>query len=581
MVVSDNVRQLIDAEESVGIAITGHYLGYFDDSEDDSNIALLSGPLAAPMCRRLVALQYLESVEVEEQLEGAQKALKTGDSHPFVERFGAAVALLQHEAGLSGDAWLGRKTFDVIQQVFSFEEPTHLRHWYPKYRDFFNRALYARLSIYALVPAPAKRFFEDGIRPGTHAKLAHEVGQCLAYWQKLASFLNLPRQDGQDHGYGLVEQLFDTDNLTRHLAAQGRQLAAKVKRNTGTTPFHFKLKRDKDKLPDIRRLEDKRNLGALALRFLMSHARVEAWLHGYGRQGTHKNNKVFSPTSAINGSSYSRDLEKPWARPSTYRDIRLSPELRRHVAFWDDAHRILNNRDSDDRVYSRSGIQREIHRKTSPITHARVALRTIEFAHQLSSLPAQASAHTDSFREQLQSLSKRELSDRVWKTDFGSSLIDGARRAAHFVVSAVRGLFNFIKDRVILLIRALKSTAVRGLQQFKAISRGFADAVRYITRLHYIQSEQVNVFRDRDFDFVVQVAPGAPPETLSTAHAQLTTGIARFKRFAQLLGGVVKAVKLVAGMATFNLVAAIRAIVMLANLTEILSGWGNDSLSPH
>lgn len=40
-----------------------------------------------------------------------------------------AVKDLQAEAGLVTDEWLGFQTWQAIQQVFSFEEPTHLERW--------------------------------------------------------------------------------------------------------------------------------------------------------------------------------------------------------------------------------------------------------------------------------------------------------------------------------------------------------------------------------------------------------------------------------------------------------------------
>ncbi|MFT7505777.1 MAG: hypothetical protein ACI8ZZ_001602, partial [Gammaproteobacteria bacterium] len=161
MDVDEQFELLEIADNSVENAISNEYIGMFTVSNQTKNTELLKGPMAKAICDRLVALQYLGELEVENNLPSVKAALNVGQSHPWTNRFDSIIKVLQKEAGLKQDAWLSSKTFSIIQSVFTFEDPPDLHRWAKlEYQKFFNRAIYARLNVMGMVPQPSARFFE-------------------------------------------------------------------------------------------------------------------------------------------------------------------------------------------------------------------------------------------------------------------------------------------------------------------------------------------------------------------------------------------------------------------------------------
>jgi hypothetical protein len=64
----------------------------------------------------------------------------------------AALREFQHDAGIINDGWLGLQTWEALQQLYTFDEPTHLPHWLAdSKRPALQRSIELRLRVLGIV----------------------------------------------------------------------------------------------------------------------------------------------------------------------------------------------------------------------------------------------------------------------------------------------------------------------------------------------------------------------------------------------------------------------------------------------
>jgi hypothetical protein len=580
MDVDEQFELLEIADNSVENAISNEYIGMFTVSNQTKNTELLKGPMAKAICDRLVALQYLGELEVENNLPSVKAALNVGQSHPWTNRFDSIIKVLQKEAGLKQDAWLSSKTFSIIQSVFTFEDPPDLHKWAKlEYQKFFNRAIYARLNVMGMVPQPSARFFEhttgdhnahsafvDG-----HAELASAVNYCLDYFEKVLAHIAIAEPNYDLERTHLVLLLFDLDKLTNKLGHQSNSIAQKLRRVIRP------LKWEKTSLR-FPTLSDKK-LPGLCLNFVMSIARIECWLNGYGSKIVDgQKTSVFNPTSNISDRTYSRHLVVGAVKPGSSHSIQIAPELNRLVNFWENADRLISNKKEESRKFTKTKIQKEIFK--GKIRFAGIALRTIRFADQLNQLNAQDSQPDyEQLQTQVSNLSETELSSPVWKSDYGSSLFDGIKRASKWLWNKIKSVFNFFLDKFCLLVRVVKSAAIKALEYFKLLGKVFSQATEHVMNKVWFTSPLFIVVRDKDFDVMVCSEVGASMSEVEQGCSQIINRTVNFRAACSIVFLIVKAMMNVKSILLNPIWGGIKTLLMLSNFNNLLSEEDKQYLS--
>lgn len=568
--------QIQQAEHDVLKAEQDQYIGGYSLSRGATNIELLQGPLAKPICERLVALQYLPQESIDNNLDEAREAILHKQSHVFIHQFESAVQLMQREAGLKSDAWLSTKTYDALHNVFSFEDPTDLDHWIqPQFNRFLDRAIYARLNVLGFVPQPATRFFtvsasQGNQRASQYAEMHFAVEKCLAYFNQVTQYLGLQTPPYQNHRFALTSLLFDTDGLSKQLTHNRQNIIGLLKPVVRPAPW----KKPKNGYPTL----DKNKLPALSLRFLMAHARIEVWLNGYGSQIEGNTiNSVLKPTDNISTLSYSRSLVPGLGSSSSRRNIKIGKELERKVHFWEDAKRLINQHQSQSQSQSQQSIGTAIRKlkteiRNKDLTFASVALRTIGYADALNKIEInQEDMDVSTLNEEVSKLDEEAIKSKAWQHDHSSSLFDGIKRAWRWVVKKAKAVVGFFVDKLRLIIRAVKSVAIQGFSWFRKLGAVFASAAKHVTQKTWYASDTLFITRDKDFDMVTALSSEASNTELQQALNKVARQTQNFQAAVAISKLIVLAINNIKNILINPLLGSIRTMMMLVNFNNLFT----------
>ena len=172
------------------------------------------------------------------------------DSHsPGIgEKFKSAVYQFQIEAGLEPDSWVGRQTWTALQELVSFEHPSHLEKW------FAEKPLKP-----ALMRAIKLRLFVLGFLPSKQARGAHKLQSALGKFAAVARVLNLHDRPLEPAPVlETIRVLFDQDALARRLGTAGKDFLKYCPTDIGENAAR-----------------------RLIHRFVICCAKIELWLLGY------------------------------------------------------------------------------------------------------------------------------------------------------------------------------------------------------------------------------------------------------------------------------------------------------------
>ncbi|WDE02174.1 peptidoglycan-binding domain-containing protein [Thalassomonas actiniarum] len=144
------------------------------------------------LCTRLYRLGYLDEEDTDDISNG--KLVK-------------AIKQLQKEAGLKTDGWIGEVTWQALQQLFTFEEPTELEKWYRAGQPsmFLRRAVNLRLMVLGINRRRAQADNDD-------------FSKDLAKFGQLLSHLGVKVGKTNEQTF-LLDYLFDIDSQTRHIGS--------------------------------------------------------------------------------------------------------------------------------------------------------------------------------------------------------------------------------------------------------------------------------------------------------------------------------------------------------------------------
>jgi hypothetical protein len=187
---------------------------------------------------RLALLGYLDE-DVPDPGFGQRKRYIDAEARQKIEEF-------QKDAGLTADGWVGPQTWQALEELLSFEQPTNVAAWLaktPRRQRAFWRAVGRRLAVLGLPAAPAPE--RAALQPA------------LASFAQVAWLLKLVDAPlGPGATRRTLELLFDQDALVERLG-----------RFTGGFPY------DQSD-------EQSRQTSRLARRFVACVARIELWLLG-------------------------------------------------------------------------------------------------------------------------------------------------------------------------------------------------------------------------------------------------------------------------------------------------------------
>ena len=157
------------------------------------------------------------------------------------EELKSAIKVLQREAGLTVDGWVGAQSWSALQELFTFENDSNLSRWNTGEPCVF------------MLRAVELRLISLGILPDREQVNRQPFVQQWQQWRLICMHLDLVNQHADEQQ--LIAALFDIDKLTRAV-------------HKGTQ----KIKQVCKKQPPLRPLFET---------FLGALLKVELWLHGF------------------------------------------------------------------------------------------------------------------------------------------------------------------------------------------------------------------------------------------------------------------------------------------------------------
>jgi hypothetical protein len=160
--------------------------------------------------------------------------LKRDNHSPIIgDRFKSAVHRFQKEAGLKSDSWVGRQTWTALQELVSFEHPSHLEKWFT-----------AEPLKPALLRAIKLRLFVLGFLPSKQTQAKHKLQKALEKFAAVARVLNLHDQPLLPRPViDTINVLFDQDGLSRQLGRSGKHFMKHRPADIGEKATRRKIRR--------------------------------------------------------------------------------------------------------------------------------------------------------------------------------------------------------------------------------------------------------------------------------------------------------------------------------------------------
>ncbi|RLL53660.1 peptidoglycan-binding protein [Mariprofundus sp. EBB-1] len=219
-------------EDAIGQAVGDHVITPLPDEQPQSEHAYSQSRLNT-IRDRLTLLGYqVSNTDGGEQWQALE---------PVVEKFQQAAS---GEMRLRRDGWVGEHTWLALQELISFEAPSHLEKWMKNGKPCpaLKRALHLRLFALGLIEIPPGRNIKPSI---INAGLRHlaEVAKVLR-WDELRLQTSL-----RDIDLATLELIFNQDGFVERLAGGG----------------------------SVKGLENLRCIRP----FVIAMAKIELWLAGY------------------------------------------------------------------------------------------------------------------------------------------------------------------------------------------------------------------------------------------------------------------------------------------------------------
>lgn len=575
-------------DKTLDTAIKDGLVGSVSASVAEKNVSLLTGPMGPVVCERLHAMQYLSTADwlayrdkIYKRIAGRTIDFPSSDYAGWFSNFQSSVKSLQIEAGLVDDEWVGSKTFQALQQLFTFEEPTHLDDWFEQQysSSFINRAIYVRLHALGILPGKKERFFDDltstsinQVVTQRHTALRVRVWYGLALWRRVLqkweySFEHGPKEQKS------IYLLFDTDWITQWLATRS---------DAFYDTFHdgLRLPRNWEKKP-YRRIKDTPTgeFLPLALRVMYCHARVEVWLNGYASgKNRGRRNGTFNPGDRVDASQISLFFVD--SESKRY----IGYELRLFHKFWQEGYRV-HNQLADDNEFNlfpfdydectRAELRTFIKQKKLNI--AKIVVRTCACAAMMNSIPEEkveggATTQTQRLNEEYQRLTSSQRERTTWidvAKGFVANVLDGIKRLAKWFMRKLSTVLKQISDVAKMVIRLTKSLAAKAYTYFKKLTDIVSVGMSFLSNKLAVAHDHVKIVRDSDFDFTILTAPTVSNESIATASSELLYKVTMFRAMCSILQLFYKAMKIVIGIVSaFKVVDVLLA---LANFGDILS----------
>tara|TARA_Y100000588_G_scaffold97703_1_gene106188 strand:- start:5649 stop:7355 length:1707 start_codon:yes stop_codon:yes gene_type:complete len=518
----DFIKRMRNLDEEVSSSVAKRVVPRLPDSALKPN-QQLDPNIRRIIVDRLVHLQYLTK-----RSNVNNKALTN------------AVRDLQAEAGLITDKWLGFQTWQAIQQVFSFEEPTHLERWIIDHKpsDFIVRAAYVRLRALGIIEGSAVNFSDKYNATDAPIERKYAVDNGLAKFRDILLLLGYDKDKlliGEGYHLGLFEVLFNHDQLIELMFHKRISIQNLLK----AIPLYSKKK------------DTNYQLKCHALRFLCYLCKVELWLHDYGNSKT----EIDADGSIINPNatkiSFSRYLETR-RRIKDWRDINIAGFLSAAIRFCSDSG--TNKKQLFCMGKTISQIKRGI--AEYRISHIDIALDvltcavpsiTVEIPKQIQAERLLKALRNERYDQKLDDTN-------TWENiGFGNAILDGVKRVWRFakeviswIINSVSKMLKSIKRRMSQVIRIAKKFAFEGL----AILQRAYIAIDMGTKLLLNEEvpcndEFVKMRKDIDMDFTLAISQNATASHTTLFVTRLTKYLQAFEFSIVLVKAVLKAIFLV------------------------------------
>lgn len=367
-------------------------------------------------------------------------------------RFRASVRRFQSDAGIREDGWVGKVTWQVLEELFSFEAESRIDHWATDEARsrLLKRAVQLRLFAYGFMKTPPRQADAD-------------VTAALQEFVRVAALLRLCDAPLEGNlSVPTLNVLFDQDGITRRLA-----------RFPTKKPWESFSRQDRKRLK----------------RFLVCHARVELWLMGYNVEPNGSGAFVAPTLIGMKPAERARRMKQSkgffWSLSSFSQDFNATrdtgdPRL--------NAGQFLKRFPLFFKAFGRM-----------QITDTDVGLKTDTVYSQLQS------AVQDN----------PEVVNAEWKRarSLGGRLRDGVRRAWGWIKRMLKRVISRLVGTVVAAVRSLVrvawSYARHGFGIVWSAIRAFPPAVRFFLRqdLEGSAAGGVAIRHDGDFDWKLCFAP--------------------------------------------------------------------------
>ncbi|WP_158971870.1 peptidoglycan-binding domain-containing protein [Paraglaciecola sp. L3A3] len=186
--------------------------------------------------KRLYQLGYLSTKQAG-RIRGPKRNIRQPNNHTKLK---TALKQFQTDANIIHDGWLGLQTWEALQQLYTFDEPTHLADWLiDNRRPALNKSIELRLRVLGIVQDSKKTI---------RVHMVNRVSG-LKTWQIFLRYLGAIPESGGEIEF--LTYLYDFDKLTPLLYANYEKILQS----------DFEFKHD----------------------LLQSVLAIELWLHGFDK----------------------------------------------------------------------------------------------------------------------------------------------------------------------------------------------------------------------------------------------------------------------------------------------------------
>jgi hypothetical protein len=543
-------------EELIQRGINDNYIPQLPQGKLKAGKIVMDKSLRKVVVDRLVHLQYLEK--------------RSGINNDMLNQ---AIHTLQREAKLSDDGWLGYQTWQAIQQVFTFEEPTQLEMWIDAKEptEFILRAAYLRLRALGVIEDSRIVFSHLSAVKSSHTRRQVVDAGLLRFRQMLILIgikaSELPK--GDDFRTPLLHLLFDQERLTQWVHDYRKSLRLAL----SPVPLYKKGETHQDEL-----------LKMHTLRFLGNIAKVELWLHGYFT-GSHSDpdDVVIAPDGrkVVINATLSKRRTKPQkgqTRPvgvSSPSDVKLTGMLKTARLFCKESP--VNKKKMACLTLSDDELKAGIY--NGQVTNAHVIIDILVCACATDDEPDDPVERAKSVVQTLEK-QKASISEQNWKkVGFGNFLLDGAKRLWRLLRSTVtwfigklKKVVNKISGALSRIITLAKHLAFNGLLVLKratiAMSLGLGLLFKPVVSG---SNDRITMRRDRDMDFYVGVDTSASTETIRSFTRALDVKVQGFKFSVVIFGLLIQAITSVGKLLTNPVYGGLLLFSHLMTLDSLMS----------